>query len=313
MDNKTPNTHINFHCSNCGDKFKSEPNRVEDVEDRPWHPFEYFAVCPECGAESPQVQWEKNIFKANTMATGPRTAEGRAKSAKNLEGHPTPQEAQITRLNAMKHGLFAKTSKFFPAKPGRYPQCDDCEYLKDKVCVEHKACLKRAEVMLRFQVAFEHKDPEKLMDMFAETHAAMHTMIDWMIMTIAADGGPQLKSPTWYYDKDGKFHLAKWTDENNIKHQLYDHQAHPLMKPLIEYVNKLSMSLNDLGMTPKVQDENDIMKGFISQNEKAQETEGSFQQRLEDNSNKLLNLIQGSHIAHPVKEINPEYKVEPKD
>jgi len=296
----SPKNKINFDCAHCKTKFEEVPARIEDVEDRPWHPFEYFAVCPECGEEAPQVTWEKNIFKANTMATGPRTAEGRANSAKNLEGHPTSQEAQITRLNAMKHGLFAKTAQYFPAKPGRYPQCDDCEYKPDEVCVDHKACLKRAEVMLRHQVAFENKDPELLMGQFAETHAAMRTMIDWMIITIAADGGPQLKNPTWYYDKDGKFHLAKWKDDNNQEHQMYDHQAHPLMKPLIEYVSKLSMSLEDLGMTPKVQDENDLMKGFIEQDGKIKESEHGFQQRLEANSNKLLDLIKGSHIEHPV-------------
>lgn len=297
----SPKNKINFACAQCKKKFEDVPARIEDVEDRPWHPFEYFAVCPECGEEAAQVTWEKNIFKANTMATGPRTAEGRANSAKNIEGHPTPQEAQITRLNAMKHGLFAKTAQYFPAKPGRYPQCEDCEYMADEVCVEQKACLKRAEVMLRHQVAFDKKDPEILMGQFAETHAAMHTMIDWMIITIAADGGPQLKNPTWYYDKDGTFHLAKWVDESKVEQQMFDHQAHPLLKPLIEYVSKLSMSLEDLGMTPKVQDENDLMKGFIDQEEKSKETEHGFQQRLEDNSNKLISLIESSHIDHPIK------------
>ncbi len=311
MDKKTPKIEINFSCAACKEKFKAEPTRTEEAVDRPWHPFEYFADCLKCGEESPQVGWEKAIFKANTMATGPRTEEGRAKSAANLKGHPTAQEAQITRLNAMKHGLFAKTSKFFPAKPGRYPQCADCEYFEDEVCKEHKACLKRAEVMLRFQVAFENKEPEHLMDMFSETHAAMHTMIDWMIMTIAADGGPQLKSPTWYYDKDGTFHLARWKDDNNTEHQLFDHEAHPLLKPLIEYVNKLSMSLSDLGMTPKVQDENDIMKGFIDQDSKNKDSEQDYQQRLEANSNKLLELIQSSHVAHPVKTINSENERQP--
>lgn len=300
MEEKSPNSQVNFACTHCKENFKDVPSRIEDVEDRPWHPFEYFADCPKCGEEAPQVTWEKNIFKANTMATGPRTAEGRANSAKNLEGHPTPEETQITRLNAMKHGLFAKTAQYFPAAPGRYPQCADCEYMPDEVCKEHGACLKRAEVMLRHKVAFEHKDPSLLMDSFAETHAAMRTMIDWMIMTIAADGGPQLKSPTWYYDKDGKFHLAKWTDDHGELIQLYDHQAHPLMKPLIEYVSKLDMSLGDLGMTPKVQDENEIMKGFIDQDNKVKETEGGFQQRLEDNSNQLINLIKGSQATHPV-------------
>jgi hypothetical protein len=57
----------------------------------------------------------------------PVTAEGKAAAAKNLEGHPTPQESRLTRFNAMKHGMEARTATYFPAKPGKYAFCEGCD------------------------------------------------------------------------------------------------------------------------------------------------------------------------------------------
>jgi len=298
-DNTQPRAEISFACRSCGHKFKSPPGRTEEAQEQDWHPWNYYAECPECGAEAPQAAWERGLFKAWTQATGPKTPEGKAASAANLEGHPTPEEALITRMNAVKHMGAAKTLKYFPARPGHYPQCDSCEHLADKDCLEYKACIKRAEVMLRHQAAFERKDPNLLMDLFAEKHAALASLIDWMIMEVAKLG-VTLKSPEWYYDKEGTFHLAQWCDEHTGElQQIYKYEANPLLKTLIDYVQKLAMNLSDLEMTPKVQNEQEIMQGYIDQKNQEAEEEQAYRQKLEQGQRQLLELINDSHESHP--------------
>ncbi len=291
--------HVNFRCG-CGARFSGPPGRVEDAPDQGWHPFRYFAACPECGEEAPQAAWERALMKAWRRATGPRTPEGKARSAANLEGHPTPEEAQITRFNAMKHGMFAKTAKFFPAKPGKYPQCDGCEHLdgddpRGSECVRHRACLKQVELFMRYQSAFDSRDPELLLELQASRHAAIQALIDSMILAIAQDGGPRIKTVEWYYDKDGGFHLAQWVDERGEVHQIYELKEHPLLKPLIDYINKNSMTLADLGMTPKVQDDQDLMRGFLDHEREGRDSAEGFRRSIEEQQRKLLELVEGSY------------------
>ena len=207
-----PHELVHFHCARsvggCGHRFAAEPGGVVDAAALEHHPFEYTAECPACGREAPQAAWERALAKAWTKATGPTTADGKAASARNLAGHPSAEESYRTRFNAMKHGLFARTATYFPAKPGRYPQCDGCDLFD--ACHEQIACLKRTELFLKTHIAFESRDPSMLMEVHAGNQAAIQSLINDMIIAIAADGGPRLRSPEWYYDKDGGFHLARY-------------------------------------------------------------------------------------------------------
>ncbi len=81
------------------------------------------------------------------------------------------------------------------------------------------ACLKRTELLLKHQIAFETGDPGLLVDLRAQLHANVQALIDDMILAMAQDG-VRLKNPEWYYDKDGVFHWAQGTDENGKKVQL---------------------------------------------------------------------------------------------
>ena len=284
---------VSFVCPVCRHKFSAQPARVEDAEDRPWHPWAYVAPCPLCKSESDQAQWEVNLLKAHANATGPKTPEGKAASSSNLDGHPTPEEARLTRFNAMKHGLFARTATYFPAKPGSYPQCEGCEHLEDESCVPQRACLKRAELFMRHQVAFETKDPELLMQLRGDTQAAIQALINDMILAIAQDGGPRLISPEWYYDKEGHFHLAGWTDKATGEfHQISKYEAHPLLKHLMDFINKNRMTLEDLEMTPKVQTDQDMVQGYLDKQGEEQESADDYRQRIEQQNNKLLELIE---------------------
>ena len=254
---------VHFRCGACAHRWQAAPGRIEDAPEAEWHPWRYFAPCPECGAEAPQAAWERSLFKAWANATGPRTPEGIAATTANLDGHPTPEEAKRTRFNAMRHGLCARTATYFPAKPGGYPHCEGCEYLADRDCVPVGACLKRTELFLRHQVAFETGDTKLLTQLAADRQAALAGLIDDMILAIAQDGGPRIKEVVWYHDKDGGFHLAEFIDEDGAKRRIHELKEHPLLRPLILYIEKNRMTLADLNMTPRGQDDDAVMQGFL--------------------------------------------------
>ena len=227
------------------------------------HPWAYLATCPECEAQAQQASWERALLKAWANATGPTSAAGKATVRENLRGHPDAEAVRRTRFNAVKHGLFARTATYFPAKPGKYPHCDGCEYL-DNVCWSQTACLKRTELFLRHHVAFESRDPALLSDLRADTQAAVQGLINDMILTIAQDGGPRVKEVVWYYDREGTFHLAQWVDERGEERQIHELKAHPLLKPLIDYISRNAMTLADSGMTPRVAEEQDALEGHLA-------------------------------------------------
>lgn len=285
-------TTVHFHCRGCGHRFEAEPLVREDPG-APWHPYAYFAECPECAAEAAQAAWERSLLKAWANATGPKTPEGKAAVTANLDGHPTPEEAQRTRFNALKHGLYARVATFFPARPGRYPHCEGCEYRYSTCGLNSPACMKRAELFLRHHIAFETRDPGLLMEMRADTQAGIQALINDMILIIAQDGGPRLLSPEWYTDKEtGAVHLVQWTDENGHVHQVLKHEAHPLLKHLMDYISKNTMTLADMGMTPRVQAEEEANLGHLDQEKRERETLSDYQRRQAEGLERLQALIE---------------------
>lgn len=286
---------VSFRCVSCGHEFVGAPHRVEDDPERPWHPYLYHGECAECGAPAIQTPRERGLLKAWANATGPTSDAGKASTRENLRGHPTPEEAQRTRFNAMKHGLNARTATFFPAKPGRYAHCDGCGYYGAE-CVEnpprhHKnpvACLRRTELFMKHHIAFEAKDPNLLMSMRSDTQAALQAIIDDMILAIVADGGPRIHELKWYHDKDGKCHLAGYQDEQTGEwRQIYELKEHPLLRRLIDFVDRNNLTLADMGMTPKVQDEQDLVRGHLEAQHDSQEAMAEYQGK----QNKLLEQL----------------------
>jgi len=294
-----PLLEVYFKCHSCGHDFKAVPGETVEAPDCWWHPFEYSCACEKCGDDAVQHGREVGLLKAHAMSTGPRTTEGKAASAKNIEGHPTPEEAQQTRFNALKHGMYAQTATYFPARPGKYAICDGCNYHGHE-CREYSddnppACLRRVELFMKHQMAFDAKDPSMLTSLRSGTQAAIQAMIDEMIMTIAADGGPRIKSVEWYHDKDGGFHLAKYRDENDVPHQIHKLEEHPLLKRLIDYIAKNNLTLSDMGMTPKVQEDQDILRGHLADDEKEKESVKNYMKGIEQKQSNLMELISNSY------------------
>lgn len=310
-----PLSEVNFRCPVCRHQFACAPERVEDAEDQPWHPWTYAATCPKCHSEAEQAGWERGLLKAHAHATGPKTPEGKAATAANLDGHPTPEEAKRTRFNALKHGSFAQTASYFPARPGKYPHCQTCEYLNNG-CDEGvpardnpPACLKRTELFMRHQIAFESGDPKMLTDLRANTQAALQAIMDDMILAITAQG-VTLHSPEWWVDaKNGYQGIVDYVDpETGEKHIVWKTEAHPLLKPLLEYVARNKMTLEDMGMTPKVQDDQEVLRGQLDQEADQQESLLEYQQRQAQALEGLTSMIERSRQRSEQDPVYLEHK-----
>lgn len=289
---------VDFRCQDCGHQFECAPDFCEEDLERPWHPWAYSHTCPNCSTLSNQDPRQRGLLKAWAHATGPKTVEGKAASAANLEGHPTPEESQTTRMNALKHGAYANTVSFFPARPGKYATCEVCDYYDD-VCKPNpgpyhenpKGCLKRAELYMRHQIAFETGDSSLLRGIRSDTQAGLQAIIDEMILQIAQDGGPRIKEIAYSHDKDGGFHLSRYRLEGDGKDideevngegewvQIYNIKAHPLLKPLIDFISKNSLTLADMGMTPKVQQENELLAGHLKGEKKTEQDAIDFRDK----------------------------------
>ena len=276
-DRSKPLSEINFYCRPCFQSFKAEPGRVEDAPEAEHHPFEYFAPCPKCGAECGQAAWEKGLLKAWANATGPKTEEGRAATAANLEGHPTKEESLRTRFNAMKHGLAARTATYFPSKPDGYSFCSACDV--DRVwCAAQPACAKKTELFMLHHAAFEQKNPKHLTGIYADLQASLFAVLQQILQTIIADG-VKIEAPQYYTTKDGELLIAEYVDESGNRRIIKDINAHPLFKPLGEMLSRAGLSLSDMGMTAKVIEADDEEMGRLQEDQQQRGSMLEFQKR----------------------------------
>ncbi|UTV30844.1 hypothetical protein [Photobacterium atrarenae] len=294
MSEKKPNQpreSITFKCVHCNFTFKAAPERVEDEPKRA-HPFRYFGKCTNCQREVQQVPWEVGQFCSVLASTGPKTAEGKARSAANLAGHPTAAERAITRFNALKHGANAKTALFFPARPGKYPQCATCD-VDHAYCATQPACIKRTELMMQHLIAFQSGDPTKLTELHAINQANLAAIFQDMMQTIVADG-VSLRNPVYDFDKEGGFHIGQYKDGHGDMQTIEEVKAHPLLKPMLDMLSKNNLSMADLNMTPKVQVDQGIEMGKTLEQEDERESALEYQQKMNEQMAGLRQLISRS-------------------
>lgn len=301
---------LTFKCKSCDLTFDRVPERFEEELSRS-HPFRYFATCVECSVEVEQVAWQVGILCANANATGPKTAEGKAKSAQNLEGHPTPQECSVIRFNALKHGATAKTAILFPAKPGRYPHCKTCSIDHD-YCEQQPACLKRTELFMKHFIAVQSDDPTMLKEIHGANQAGLSALFEDMMISIFSDG-VALKNPAYSFDKDGGFNLARYINEDGQQVTIEEVKAHPLLKPLFELLSKNNLSLADLNMTPKVVMDQGITAGNLDSESQSKEQLTEFQKSSKEALEKMSAMIERSQRNIKNDPILMEYETEESD
>lgn len=291
-----PLSEISFHCNHCAKAFKAEPARVEDDSAQEHHPYRYLAPCPTCERECEQAAWERALLKAWANSTGPRTEEGKAATAANLEGHPTPEEARRTRFNAMKHGLSARTATYFPAKPDGYDFCTACDV--DRVwCKEQPACAKKTELFMLHHAAFEQRNPRHLTGIYADLQASVFAVLQQILQTIIADG-VKVETVKWYTNKEGEILVAEYVDEDG-KRRIVREQiiAHPLFKPLGELLSRAGLSLSDMGMTTKVIEAEEGEMGRLAQEQENRDSLNEFAQRQVAALESLVDVIDRARSA----------------
>lgn len=306
-DRSTPLQEVSFRCKPCRRDFSAVPDRVDPAPDSPHHPFEYFCTCPDCGDESAQAFWEKNLIKAWRNATGPVTVDGAAASAANLVGHPTQEEALRTRFNAMKHGLSARTATYFPAKPDGYAFCAGCDV--DRVyCASQAACSKKTELFMLHHAAFEQKNPKHLMGIYADLQASLFAVLQQILQTIMADG-VKIEQPQWFSDKEtGRAVIVEYVDENGTRRILKDIEAHPLFRPLGEMISRVGLSLSDMGMTPKVIDDENREMGRLRAEEDTRESAALFVRQSAESLAALGDMVRRARERTDADPVLIEYK-----
>lgn len=262
-----------FWCSHCRHRWEAEAERVEPSTDSP-HPFEYFATCPKCDTESNESPQLKALYKAWLNLTGSNSPEI---SNKNL----TQPDPSRTRFNGLKHGMHAKKATYFPAKEGRYPECESCDYAEE--CEVSGVCLEASKVQMMVQRAVDEKDPRALADLMKDSQSKMFVLLQRMFGQVFADG-VVLEAPVFSSTKDG-YDLVTYEGK-----QVFEKSEHPLLKRLLDMVQKNNLSLADLLLTPKTNEEADVMRGQLDG-----EAEGrqSLQQYREGRNQMLEQFLSG--------------------
>jgi hypothetical protein len=283
-----------FRCTVCRHTWEAEPTRVEPDEAAPHHPFRYLATCPACDArEQPQAPWERALLKAHQMSTGPTTPAGLAATTANLAGHPTPEEALRTRFNAMRHGLSARTATYFPAKPDGYAFCQRCDVDRGW-CGEQAACVKQTELFMLHHAAFEQRNPKVLARVHADIHAALVASLQMCLQAVLGHG-VVMAVPKVQLDKDGRSVTLTYVDKDGQQHQVMEYMANPAFKPIADLVTRLGLSLGDLGMTAKAQDDDDAeLRGRLGATTGQNEALDAFARRMADALERVPAMLQAS-------------------
>lgn len=252
--------------------------RVEERPDQEPHPFEYFAHCPTCQTEITEAPFVKNLYRAWLNITGTKSPDI---SAQNL---PPPDDPR-RKFNALKSGLYAKKAKYFPAKVGRYPECDGCEHSHE--CETIGVCLQISKVKMMVAQAFDSKDPAFLQPLFQDIQADVFVLLQRLIGQALRDGAI-LTSPVWHGMKEGYTMVKGLDPETGEEKQLYQRELHPAIRAIAELLQKNGLSLADLQLTPKTAAEHSAQMGHLRGAADERQSLNEFRQKkLEQNENFL--------------------------
>lgn len=258
--------------------------RIEDRPDQEIHPFEYFATCPTCKTEIPEHPSIKNLYKAWLHATGTKSPEI---SSKNLPSPDSPRR----KFNALKSGLFAKKAKYFPAKVGRYPECDGCEHSNE--CEEIGICLQISKLKMMVTHAFDTKDPGQLQPLFQETQADFFVLLRRLFSHVFKHG-EILEAPVWHGMKSG-YTMVKFKDPvTGKKRQLMQYELHPAVRAIFEMLQKNALSLADLNLTPKTEAEHSATMGHLRLAENERESLQEHRSKMVDTTRTFLEAMAGA-------------------
>lgn len=193
----------------------------------------------------------------------------------------------------MKHGASAKVAQYFPAKPGKYAMCNTCD-VDHGWCAAQPCCVKQTQNFMLHHAAFEQKKPGILTGLYAEVQASIFSILQQIILTIIQDG-VKIERPVFHFDENGGLSLGRYVDDQGNVKMLMDVSAHPLLKPLTDFLSKNSMSLADMGMTNKVIEAEEMMPGQIATNAAPAITDDEYKRRQLQALQDLAGKVQRSN------------------
>ena len=292
--NSYAKTSIKFHCSlkngGCGWRFESNNYRNEPYLEREWHPWRHLADCPHCGEEAEQASQQIASWRAAYVGKSPAVKAKISEANKDRD----PASYAVSRFNAITHGMSAETAKFYPARPGKYDQCEGCEFLNDGCGTSSlKHCAKRTELFVQFNLAMEEGNSGMLGRLMASNQAALHALLGDMMRAVAKRG-VELESPEFSFNKlTGKVDLAEWEDEEGNKRIITKIEAHPLLPHIINYFHKNGSTLADLSLTPAAAKEEERLQGFLDNEQQSRESLADAQQAMHRQLEGLQRIIGG--------------------
>lgn len=271
---------VKFRCDACYCRFEGEPERVVDDPDRPWHPWDYFATCTRCGSEAVWARNQRKLFEMWSKASGPKTADGQRKAIENLSASGrSPESYARSRFNNLQTGLYSRSAVFFPARPGKYRECQGCEF-RETTCPSSQSCQKKAELFMRHHLAFETKDPNLLTMYRADTQAVIYAILE-MIMVSVLEDGVKIETPVYWFNKDtGKLQIGEYTADTGERRTIVEVKSNPLLRPLADLLAKNNMTLADMSMTPKAQEEQEALEGHFNREQLGEASEAAYRQEV---------------------------------
>jgi len=214
---------------------------------------EYVADCPECGVECAELWYMANVRNWQGKQAGPVTEAGKNKVRGNA----------FRTGSSYFSGAIPKTLP--PAKPGKYPECDDCQDLDE--CTQSVAdamgtcrsifCHRRTEIYTKYREAHISGDPESLRLTAAEVHARMHMVLNSCFKAIF-DNGVFIES---LIVSDGR--VVKMKDYKGNDVNLLEKKINPAINESIKILEKMGFSLADWTLTPKSKEAKAALEGYL--------------------------------------------------
>jgi hypothetical protein len=267
-----------FECPTHGPFPAAGPLHLYDDNTKWW-----YAECPECDTHSPELP---NMAPLRTAKrTGPKTVKGRAQAAANLAkaqrtGPKSPEAKRKCGMNAWRTGRHSTRTPLAPAKPGKFPECSECDHFAPcKLEVQEARgtgrpvyCHRFTEHYLRYISAHLTNDPEKLRVIAAAQQAKHLTIMDRAFVQIHQDG-VMIDLPIFGINESAH-EVGTTPDGTPIFHNLRKTEqvgTQPIQHPNLTTWHRMAMEagfrLTDWELTPKSAQESEDPQGYLDPQE----------------------------------------------
>jgi hypothetical protein len=254
-----------FYCPACDQPYKKTPQEIVFQDEVP------LFVCPKCGKLTKSISPQRySALMGRDKATGPKTPEGKKRSALNsrLPRKLSPESAERIGVNAYKTGQYAtRLRPLAPAKFDKYPSCTNCEPETRERCEakEIKWCPTNHEPLLKFLAAYKDGKPELLKELAGMTQAQVYQVIQMSLKNIFDQG----------VTVEEKRQIGKMIT-TIIK-------SHPLIERLPELMNSIGFTADQQMITPAKQEARDNIRGFLDdQSDKMKKSTDEYLLQMND-------------------------------